>query len=371
VYFNPVDTSGFDEVGARLSGFTGFPNNPIARVGRTANGDILISNQSSSSNRPLAFVSRDWIAQGNHASPWNYFLPETNVAADETKIGQVMEDPISHRIWLGAQGDNTVRTYVLDMRSSVADTSDDIWADYDPRDIQDAATTCFEDINPIVTSFAVDQQNYLWVGTPNGAYYSQGGIPRNVSSLRFICLYDLPVGHRVNDIHVDSHDNKWFATDEGVAVLDPTFTWIHVFQTSTSIDYSSDLASNNVMAVTSNSRTGEVWLATLDGLSKLTTPYVSRSTELETVRAYPNPFRADGSQNMFLDAQEIGGRFDELRVFTLSGVLIRNLTWSQAISAGWDGRNMDGELVAGGIYLLVATTQSGSSVTGKVAVLGR
>jgi ligand-binding sensor domain-containing protein len=371
VFFNTVEAAGFDEAGARLSGFPGFPNNPIARVGKTSSGDILITNQSSLTNRPLAFVSRDWIAQGNHPTPWNYFLPETDAAADETKIGQALEDPISKRIWLGAQGDNTVRTYVLDMRSTPADIGDDVWASYDPRDIQDAATTCFEDINPLVTSFAVDAQNYLWVGTPNGAYYSQGGIPQNISSLRFICLYDLPVGHRVNDIHVDSHDNKWFATDEGVAVLDPTFTWIHVFQTSTSIDYSSDLASNSVMAITSNARTGEVWLATLDGLSRLTTPYVSRSAELETVRAYPNPFRADGSQQMYLDAEEIGGRFDELRVFTLSGVLVRKLAWAQAISNGWDGRNMDGELVAGGVYLLVCTTQSGSSVTGKVAVLGR
>lgn len=74
---------------------------------------------------------------------------------------------------------------------------------------------------------------------------------------------------------------------------------------------------------------------------------------------------------MYVDSDDLGGRFDDLRVFTLGGRLVRELTWTEAISTGWDGRNSKGNLVAGGVYLVVATTADGHSATGKIAVLGR
>jgi hypothetical protein len=189
--------------------------------------------------------------------------------------------------------------------------------------------------------------------------------------MRFICLFDLPVGTRVNDIHVDSQDNKWFATDNGIAVLDRNFSWIHIFQDAASVDNASFLTSNSVNSITSDPRTGVFWIGTQDGVSRLETPYISRDMSLDEVWPYPNPFRADGSQSMFIDEDKLGGRFDEARIFTITGRLVRKLSWSQMISRGWDGRNDDGELVAGGVYLVVTISSDGSSATGKVAVLGR
>lgn len=368
--YNSVEESGYDEDGARLTGIHGSPSFCVARVGKTIFGDILISNRLATVPRTVALVTPQWMSAGNNSAPWFYAMTQSSDGiARAYEINQIFGTPFN-RILVGASSDGN-HTFVWDHRGTLADTTDDIWDSYDPVAKEDAATTCFEDINREVLSFAYDKQNYLWVGTPGGAYYSQGGLTTDFDRLRFICLYDLPIGHRVNHIHVDSQDNKWFATDEGVAVLDPSFTWIHVFQTSNSIDYASDLASMNVMSITSDPRTGEVWIGTLDGLSRLQTPYVSRQPELDEVWPYPNPFRADGTQRMYLDADALGGRFDELRVFTLNGRLVRELSWAEAISDGWDGRNEDGDLVAGGVYLVVATTADGNSATGKLAVLGR
>lgn len=369
--YNPSETAGYDTSGPRLTGINEDAGYCETRVGKLATGEILITNLGSTVNRPVALIPNDWLAQGDNPTPWVYYRPRSESPfANPNYVGEIFGDHIS-RFFAGGSR-LTGYTFVCDTDSTPADTSDDSWDSYNPIDLQDAATTCFNDIIPEVLTFALDKQNYLWVGTPGGAYYSQGGLTSNdPSSMRFICLFDLPVGLRVNDIHVDSQDNKWFATDQGVAVLDPTFSWIHVFQTSSSIDYASDLASNSVSAITSNARTGEVWIATSDGLSRLQTPYISRETQLDEVSPYPNPFHADGSQHMFLDAISLGGRFDELRVFTLGGRLVRELSWSEAISGGWDGRNADGDFVAGGVYLLVATTEDGHSATGKVAVLGR
>lgn len=263
--YNPNESAGYDVDGPRLSNIPGSNVYCETRVGRMPTGEILITNLGSSSGRYIAVVPNDWLSQGDNPAPWVYFVPDSTPSARINQVDQIFGDPFG-RFFAGASRNGNF-TYVCDMRGTVADTSDDVWFNYDPVELEDAATTCFEDINREVLTFAVDHQNYLWVGTPGGAYYSQGGLGASLSSLRFICLYDLPVGTKVNDIHVDSQDNKWFATDNGVAVLDPTFTWIHVFQISSSIDYASDLASNAVTSITSNPETGEVWLATLDGLS--------------------------------------------------------------------------------------------------------
>lgn len=378
--YNSIEDAGFDQDGPRLSGISGSPSFCVTRVGKLPSGDILISNRLATVPRTVAVVTNDWLSQGNNPTPWAYYRTQSESGiARPYEINEIFGDPFG-RIFVGASFDGN-HTFVCDPAGTLADTSNDQWASYDPVELQDAATTCFEDINREVLSFAVDKQKYLWVGTPGGAYYSQGGLthsgnpqdslPDDIANLRFICLFDLPIGRRVNHIHVDAQDNKWFATDEGVAVLDPSFSWVHVFQTSSSIDFASDLASENVTSITSNPSTGEVWIGTLDGLSRLETPYVTRERTLDEVWPYPNPFIADGTQHMYLDANALGGRFDELRVFTLTGRLVRELAWSTAISTGWDGRNEDGELVAGGVYLLVATTSDGHSATGKLAVLGR
>lgn len=372
--YNSTESEWADSNGFRLRGVPSAPDYCETRVGRMPSGEILITNLDSEIDKPFAIVSTNWLAQGHSLTPWIYPYPEPGDVPGISNPGLVNEiygDPFG-RFFAGATGTNRGGryTFVCDP-NDLSTLSDDVWQAYDPIALQDAATTCFEDINPEVLTFAVDRQNYLWVGTPGGAYYSQGGLGGNLSSLRFICLFDLPVGNRVNHIHVDSQDNKWFATDNGVAVLDPSFTWIHVFQTSSSIDYASDLASNSVTSITSDPNTGDVWIGTLDGLSRLQTPYLTREPKLDTVSPYPNPFRADGTQRLFLDATDLGGRFEQLRVFTLGGRLVKELSWSQAISGGWDGRNIDGNLVAGGVYLLVATTSDGHSATGKVAVVGR
>lgn len=372
--YNSTETEWSDSTGLRLSGIPSAPEYCETRVGRMPTGEILITNLDSRTDRPFAIVSTQWLALGDNVAPWIYPFPELEdipALANPGLVNEIYGDPFG-RFFAGATGTNRGGRYTFVCNpNGTANTADDNWEAYDPIAKQDAATTCFEDINPEVLSFAIDKQNYLWVGTPGGAYYSQGGLSGSIAGMRFICLFDLPIGNRVNHIHVDSQDNKWFATDNGVAVLDPSFTWIHVFQTSSSIDYASDLASNSVTSITSNPRTGEVWIGTLDGLSRLQTPYVSREPKLDTVTPYPNPFRADGSQTLFLDADELGGRFEQLRVFTIGGRLVRELSWSQAISSGWDGKNSEGNFIAGGVYLLVATTADGHSATGKVAVLGR
>ena len=371
-FFNTWDSSGFDVNGPRLTLTAPPPPEPgylVARVIRNAVGDIYIYNRLFGTDRRLMRVSGSWAAQGNHPEPWMYYgsIPE----AQGKDLEPMLIDAYS-RVWLGGQERNGSSTFVLDEMQTPDDTTGDQWFEYVPSSLQDQIT-CFDNILSGVVSWDIDKQGYLWVGTHNGAYYSQAGIPADLDFLRFICVVDLPTGNSVNAVHVDAQDNKWFGTDNGVAVMDKNFTWIHVFRTADSPEHRSDLASNTITSISSDPVSGDVWIGTTDGLSRLQTPYLSRGGELGELWPYPSPFVADGTHRLFVDHRRLGGRFDDLRVYTLSGRLVRELTWTQMISpgTGWDGRNDDGELVAGGVYLLLASSTDGNSATGKVAVLGK
>jgi ligand-binding sensor domain-containing protein len=381
-YFdNFGDTDGYANVGGvltpRLTGITTDPANGLyyieTYVARDPSGDICITNLEVWNSMALTVAPAAWIAQGNNPAPWQYFEPTTTPYLSSFRYtGRVLADALG-RIWLGP-GRNGTYIYVLDPRGTLTDSLDDNWAVFTPDGRRDL-TTCFETITPEVLTWAVDGQGYLWAGTINGAYYTQGGVAADANATHFICVADLPVGRRVNAIHVDSQDNKWFGTDDGVAVLDKNFNWIYVFQTASSVDHPSGLISNNVLAISSNPSTGEVWIGTSDGLSRFTSPIVSTDPSLSKIWPYPNPFRADGTQHMRIDPVRLGGHFDDMRILTISGRLVRKLTWEQMTDpgsgGGWDGRNEEKNLVSGGVYLLVVSTSDGQSATGKVAVLGK
>jgi len=384
----PWDTGGFAQVGGalvpRVTGINDDPDRGLyyieTYVARDAAGDVFISNLEARNGLAVTVASRDWIAAGNNRAPWPYFLPRigSQVLTDYYASGRLLVDPLQ-RTWIGP-GRNSAHMYVLDTRGTLADTLDDTWSAFAPNSRKDNVT-CFDTLSAEVLDWTMDQQGYLWVGTRTGAYYTQGGVPEDPGQVRFICVADLPVGVRVNAVHVDAQDNKWFGTDDGVAVLDKNFNWIYVFQTANSVDHPSDLISNNVLSITSNPATGEIWVGTADGLSRFTSAFAGPSSGTRnTLFAYPDPFRADGAQHMRVGTgvdlpRSLGGRFDDFRVLTISGRLVRKLDWTimtdPGSGGGWDGRNDKGDLVAGGVYLLVASTNDGKSAVGKVAVLGR
>lgn len=371
ITFNEHDPLGFGIDTFRVAGIYSNHAYAIARVTRAESGDIFITNRLSHMNRLLLRVPDEWISRGNHPDPWDWFTPSSTPAQSDMQIHEAIVDRYN-RIWMGAAYDPgaVFPSYAFDYNGTPSNAGDDTWFEYIPELYQDDFT-CFNGIDDAVLDWDIDQQDYLWIGSSQGTYYSQGGVPFSFSYLHFVCLPDLPVGTAVRAVHVDGQNNKWFGTDGGVAVLDENFNWIHVFRTSDDPDYPSQLPSNSVTAVTSDPNTGDVWIGTSDGLSRLASPYIARGDDFDELWPYPNPYRADGSQRMFIDHQKLGGRFDDFHIFTISGSLVRELSWSEMIDTGWDGRNDDGELVAGGVYLLVASSSNGKAVTGKIAVLGR
>jgi ligand-binding sensor domain-containing protein len=352
-----------DSTGARLTGVSEDANFCLVdAVVKDAGGNLWLTNRRSTRNTPLLRIAREWIAADGPDTPWmSYVNPNPR---GPTEVERLIIDGFDRK-WLGASPDGG-GTHILDDRGTPLDTVGDRWSFFVPNELTDP-TFCFEDVDNYVKCWAIDAEGYLWVGTINGVYYTPTGIPQDLSQLQFMCLYPRPLGTQVFSIYVDAEDNKWFGTDGGVSVMDRDFNWIHYFRTADDVLYPSNLISNDVTAITSNPATGEVWIGTPDGLSRLKTPYQVTGGELGEIEPYPNPFHV-GRQHMYVQDM---GVFDEMRVFNLSGRLVRKLSWREMITpgVGWDGRNDDGKLVASGIYVLVSYTQDGKTARGKVAVL--
>jgi len=86
------------------------------------------------------------------------------------------------------------------------------------------------------------------------------------------------------------------------------------------------------------------------------------------VRVYPNPWRADrhGRREMTFDQMSGGDR--TVKIFTVSGHLVKELT----VTAGetrWDMTTESGDLAASGLYIYLASGDTGVAAKGKLAII--
>ncbi len=90
------------------------------------------------------------------------------------------------------------------------------------------------------------------------------------------------------------------------------------------------------------------------------------------LKIYPNPARLPLSP--ITQQITIGGLAANsyVKIFSISGRLVRALQAQGGYYAYWDGKDDGGNLVPSGIYVVLAYTSDGSqSVAGKIAVIRR
>jgi ligand-binding sensor domain-containing protein len=311
---------------------------PIVRYNGTAFSDV-------------AFDSTNWEKNG---------VPDyLNVSGSPAAAGT---RDIFNNLWIG-----TDRSGVLFIRF-LEDGSTE-WFKIDESDNL-KNNSCF--------ALAGDQDGYVWLGTLNGlnAYF-------NGNIFDFREDYQ-PIGLRINDIFVDSENNKWFATDEGVSLLlargspfDPA-SWIHfVPRTSEVIRdnlYYTNLPSKEIRAIFVDEATGDVYCSTTSGLAILrSNPFTTPLKELTRVKVGPNPYTIADNKSNFIYFRNLTEN-SEVKILTSSGRLVRTMNLANSDDffgsfARWDCRNQEGRLVASGVYVFLVTDEAGNSSSGKLLVI--
>jgi len=229
-----------------------------------------------------------------------------------------------------------------------------------------------------ILDLEADEDGYVWIGT-------KAGLSAYLSGTVFDFREEFqPVGFQINDIFIDSQGNKWFATEKGLSVLRSigspfdAASWAHIVPRISDVSrqnvFRADLPSENIHSVFLDEKTGDIYLGTDSGIAIIhDNPFTSSFTSYNNVRVGPNPFILSEDSPAYLRFFSlIAG--SEVKILTADGRLVRrlnpdNFAEVQGSQAQWDGRNMEGELVASGVYIYLANTEDGDNSTGKFLVI--
>ena len=214
-----------------------------------------------------------------------------------------------------------------------------------------------------ITAMAVDRDGVLWVGTDNGLNAIQGTYTRatetfEVQDWKTYSTEDGLSSNMINALCVDTQNRKWVGTDIGLTKLNADGDVEDVYTTA-----NSKLVDNNVLALSMNRRTGELWIGTMGGLSKLETYLGDVPSKARPITVYPNPFVLDGTDVEVSFKGVPDGA--SVQIFTLAGELVRALKDGPV----WNGLNSAKYYVASGIYFYLVRTPQGRTFSGKIAVV--
>jgi ligand-binding sensor domain-containing protein len=214
-----------------------------------------------------------------------------------------------------------------------------------------------------ILSMAIDNNGYLWIGTSIGLNtILDPSRPKStiVSTFGFAVS-----GQTINCIAVDALNNKWIGTTQGVFVLSSDGTQLLN-------QYNSDnspIPDNNILSIAADNKSGIIYIGTNFGLASLTTFAIKPKESFGKIFIYPNPFVLQSGKTNSLTIDGLV-KSSSIKIFSISGNLIRDLITPGGRVASWDGRDTMGNIVSTGIYILVAYDEGANNVaTSKIAVI--
>lgn len=219
--------------------------------------------------------------------------------------------------------------------------------------------------NSTVNSIVVDRRGDVWVGTGLGINIitNTSTVLSSSPQLRFSSVFSVRQ-QTINAIAVDPLNQKWVGTNQGLILLNSDGSRLLAsFDTK-----NSPLLTDMITSITIDERSGRVFVGSEAGLTVFETPAVRPLEAFEELFIYPNPLLiSDGSSFITIDGLV---RDCNIKVLSVSGRLVSEFATPGGRVGYWDGRDLNGDLVNSGVYIIVAFDKDGNSVaTGKVAVL--
>lgn len=205
-----------------------------------------------------------------------------------------------------------------------------------------------------------DLDGEIWVGTGNGPcvfYRSESVFENEVTASQILISQDGNLQYLletdfVHSIIIDGGNRKWIGTrNAGLYVVSSDgLTTVHHFTTD-----NSPLPSNNVLNVAMDYGSGEVYIATDQGLMSYASGSSNWDPEMSNVRVRPNPVRADYDGPVVIDGL---ANESTVHITNAAGRRLAELK-SEGGRATWDGMLEDGSPAPFGIYLAFATDLDG------------
>ncbi|RRJ90347.1 ABC transporter substrate-binding protein [Paenimyroides tangerinum] len=224
-----------------------------------------------------------------------------------------------------------------------------------------------------VNSIAIDNNNQLWIGTLDGLRVLSSVdqfINSNVlRSNSIIILQDgvaeeLFYKQQILRITVDGANNKWVSVSGGGVFLVSPNGQETIYQFNMQ---NSPLPSNDVIDISINGKTGEVFFLTSKGIVSFLNFATDSSEKLDNVKVFPNPVRPD-----FTGEVKIAGLVDEsnVKITDVAG----NLVFEKKSEGGtvlWNTHNFSGNKVVSGVYMIFISAPDGGDTIVKKVMIAR
>jgi hypothetical protein len=209
-----------------------------------------------------------------------------------------------------------------------------------------------------VLSIAKDKSGFIWVGTSNGIGVIQ--CPHEVFSSGCDAIWPiikegnfanyLFKGQEVRSIAVDGADRKWIATSSGAWLVNTEGDKVIEHFT----EENSPLLSSDVKTIAIDGKTGEVFFATVKGISSFRGTATNAEKTKNNVLVFPNPVPPAFNGNIGIRGLPENSI---VKITETNGRLVYQ-TRSLGGQAIWNGKDYKGRQASSGIYIVIAEDEN-------------
>jgi hypothetical protein len=223
-----------------------------------------------------------------------------------------------------------------------------------------------------VLCVAQDLDGEMWIGTNQGlaVIFSPFNIFENRPFDAVPVLVDVDgtleeflANEAVTAIAVDGANRKWIGTqNSGLFHVSEDGRQVLAHYTAAN----SPLLSNNILTLAIDPANGWVYVGTDRGIVSVRGSATAGGDQFETLEAYPNPVRPEYQGDIFIRGFAANAQY---KITDVAGNLV-----TEGVANGgqvvWDGRNLRGDLVPAGVYLIFGSNDTGTATgTGKLAII--
>ena len=223
----------------------------------------------------------------------------------------------------------------------------------------------------LVQAMAKDKDGFIWIGTEKGIGIIQ--CPGEIFTANS-CEAFQPIiqqgnfagllfgNEEVRAIAVDGANRKWVGTKNGVWLLSPDGEKIIERFT----EENSPLLSNIINRIAIAPTTGEVFFSTFKGICSYRGTATEGKVSHEEVFVFPNPVLSNYNGQIGIRGLAANSY---VKITELNGRLVYQ-TQALGGQAVWNGKDYTGRRVSTGVYLILATDQTGlEKIAGKIVFI--
>lgn len=279
-----------------------------------------------------------------------------------TDAGALAIDDIG-QIWCVTTNANGLLVY--NPGNSLTSSADDKWKQYK------AGTGLGNLPSNQVNCIEKDKNGFIWVGTDRGIGIIQCTenifTPASCDALLPVVQQDRFAGllfkdENVQTIAVDGADRKWVGTKNGVWLISATGEKV-IYRFSSS---NSPLLGNDVSKISIDPLTGEVFIATNNGLCSFRSTATEGVATQQQVLVFPNPVPPGYNGSIAIRGLSNNAL---VKITNLYGALVYQ-TRALGGQAIWDAKNTNGVKVASGVYLVICRDDSGTEkIATKITIV--